>query len=365
MGARRKEGVGLRERERERRPLSDVRGLLPQAPLICPQARAQGPHWPDLITMAHWSSQKAELPPCPIPDPAASHPPVPCRVSHICTYWVFSYSSHTALCSSSPARSRRPQRRALQTFDPHDIASRPTAKAALLFRPRRRSEAQTVQRMEGDHLEGSTRANFLWRRTTALQMQPSCKARCNISSPVNSRCSGKPPPTPKNTQRELSTEENSARAPAAPGGPPRPSAAAVRIGGTAEEDIGARRSKAWRTTSPMRKPAINPRELIEAHGVTWRGGGGGTPHRRSRCARGPLAGSGPLGTLLEFAFLLFSRYPSGLWTHTPAAQDPCRQHATRRRGTPCVEATPVTALGSVLLEASWNKEKQPGSKLLD
>lgn len=43
----------------ERRPLSDVRGLLPQAPLICPQARAQGPHWPDLITMAHWPSQKA------------------------------------------------------------------------------------------------------------------------------------------------------------------------------------------------------------------------------------------------------------------------------------------------------------------
>lgn len=44
-----------RSEARERSPLSDVRGLLPQTPLLCPGARAQGPHWSDLITMAHWA----------------------------------------------------------------------------------------------------------------------------------------------------------------------------------------------------------------------------------------------------------------------------------------------------------------------
>lgn len=60
-GRDRGEERGGVRRERERRPLSDVRGLLPQAPLLCPEARAQGPHWSDLITMAHWPKQKAGL----------------------------------------------------------------------------------------------------------------------------------------------------------------------------------------------------------------------------------------------------------------------------------------------------------------
>lgn len=103
MAAKEVRKKGSRVWVKEKRPLSDMKGLLPQAPLICPEAKAQGPHWPDLITMAHWPSQKAgRSQPFSLPAPSqlvASHPPVPCGVSHICTYWCFPTHQHSSLTS--------------------------------------------------------------------------------------------------------------------------------------------------------------------------------------------------------------------------------------------------------------------------
>lgn len=80
---------------KERRPLSDMRGLLPRAPLICPRAKAQGPHWSDLITMAHWPSLGlVQLPPCL--SPPSTLPSFP----HLHSL-VFSYSSLSSVCSKN------------------------------------------------------------------------------------------------------------------------------------------------------------------------------------------------------------------------------------------------------------------------
>ncbi len=98
--AQRKEG-GQRSGVRERRPLSDMRGLLPRGPPYMPPGQSQGPtlvrsnyHGP--LAQPEGRQGLAQLPPNPLP----LTPRVPCRVSHICTYWCFPTHHHSLLPSA-------------------------------------------------------------------------------------------------------------------------------------------------------------------------------------------------------------------------------------------------------------------------
>lgn len=82
---------------RERRPLSDMRGLLPRAPLLCPQGQSLGPtlarsnyHGP--LAQPEGRLGLAQLPPCPIPTHCFSPPSTLQSFPHL-HLLVFSYSS--------------------------------------------------------------------------------------------------------------------------------------------------------------------------------------------------------------------------------------------------------------------------------